>query len=112
MATAATIDRCQRCATKIRNRRTICPSCGHDLHAAPEPEPAAEAPPQQEPAPSAPAPRRAQAKAGVKMCGICMASVPEEQMVEDNGQKICPDCAENIKNKAMKKAAGGGPPKA
>jgi len=111
MATAAAVDRCQRCGTKIRNRRTICPSCGHDLYAAPEPEPGAEtAAPVQEAAPSAPTPRRAVAKAGVKMCGICMASVAEDQMVDNNGQKICPDCAENIKNKAMKKAAGG-PPK-
>jgi len=110
MATAAAIDRCQRCGTKIRNRRTVCPSCGHDLFAAPEPE-APSGAAQPEATPSAPAPRRAVAKVGVKMCGICMASVAEEQMVENNGQKICPDCADNIKNKAMKKAAGGGPPK-
>ncbi len=53
--------------------------------------------------------KKVAAKAGVKMCMICMASVPEDQMVEQDGQKICPGCAENIRNKAMKKAAGPPP---
>jgi hypothetical protein len=39
-----------------------------------------------------------------------MASTPEDQLVELDSQKICPTCAENMKNKAAKKAAGPQPP--
>jgi rRNA maturation endonuclease Nob1 len=107
---AAATERCQRCGTKIRNRRTLCPSCGHDLKAVVEP--VAEAPTaetQATPSSGVPMIKKVAAKAGVKMCGICMASVPEAEMVEANGQKVCPSCAENMKNKAMKKAASGPP---
>lgn len=105
MATAAET-RCQRCGTKLRHNRVICPSCGLDLNTGAEP-PQAEAP--AEPAPSAQR-RKVAAKAGVKICPVCMSSVPEEQIVELDGQNICGTCAENIKAKAAKKAAAPPPP--
>ena len=100
MATLA-IERCRRCGTKIRNQRQACPSCGWDLK---EPDPnqagddLAEA--------HGHVIKKVSAKANVRICAICMATVPEEQVIEQDGQKICPTCAENIKNKAMKKTAG------
>jgi hypothetical protein len=95
MATAA-IERCQRCGTILRNTRKICPCCG------PEPEPSAE-----ETEHANPGRRVVAAKAGVRICPVCMTSVPEEQMIDQDNQKICPTCAENMKNKAIRKASGG-----
>jgi hypothetical protein len=98
MAVAA-VERCKRCGTKMRNNRKVCACCAYDPS-----EPVATA---EEAQPGHI--RKVAAKAGVKMCAICMSSVPVDQMVEQDGQKICPDCAENMKNKAMKKAAGPPP---
>jgi len=100
--TTALADRCQRCGTKIRNKRTICPSCGMDLSAAKDQGASEESP-------ATPAIKKVVAKAGVKMCAICMMSVPDDQLVEQDGQKICPTCAENMKNKALRKSSS--PPK-
>ena len=94
--------RCKRCATILRNNRTVCPCCGWDMNAPAEAAAGGDAP-------SEKGPRKVAAKAGVKMCPICMSSVPEEQLIELDGQKICPTCAENMKNKAAKKAAGPPP---
>jgi RNA polymerase subunit RPABC4/transcription elongation factor Spt4 len=95
--------RCKRCSTILRNNRTVCPCCGWDLNAPVETAAAGgEAPVER-------GPRKVVAKAGVRMCPICMSSVPEEQLVEVDSQKICPTCAENMKNKAAKKAAGPPP---
>ena len=104
---ATVADRCRRCGTKMRNSRKVCPCCGYDI-TGPEPEPEKESDVER---PSAHQIRKVTAKAGVKMCAICMSSVPEGELMEQEGQKICPTCAENLKNKAMRKAAGGGPPK-
>jgi hypothetical protein len=102
-----TLERCLRCGTIMRNGRAYCPSCGWDPKAAPveEAKPAAAEANQEK------GPKKVVAKAGVKMCPICMASVPEEQMVEHETQKICPNCAENMRNKQAKKAAGPPPEK-
>lgn len=104
MAAVTVADRCKRCGTKMRNGRKVCPCCGYDPS---DTSQGAE----DEAASGGPQIRKVSAKAGVKMCAICMSSVQEDQMIEQDGQKICPDCAENMKNKAMKKAAGPPPPK-
>ncbi|HEY3324840.1 MAG TPA: hypothetical protein VGP72_30585 [Planctomycetota bacterium] len=95
-------NRCRRCGTLLRNRK-VCPCCGFDgAEGAPvtlQVSADAEA--------HAPRIREVTAKAGVKMCGICMESTPEDQLVEQDGQKICPNCAENLRNKAARKLAGG-----
>lgn len=90
-----TTDRCRRCGTKLRNR-TRCPCCGLDLSAA-------EAPAEAEEVAPAHVIKKVAAKAGVKICAICMESVPEDQVVELEGQKLCPACADNMKQKAAKK---------
>ncbi|MCW8132245.1 MAG: hypothetical protein KIS92_17995 [Planctomycetota bacterium] len=84
--------RCRRCATILRNRN-VCPSCGFDAGAAAasqivavEDEPQAQA---------APAPRRG-GKAGMKMCPVCFSSVAEAEMVDHNGQRVCPECQRNL----------------
>jgi hypothetical protein len=97
-----TITRCKRCATILRKSRTVCPCCGLDINAAEEP---AAADPAAAGAPVEKGAKKVAAKAGVKMCQVCMASVPEEQLVEQNGQKVCPTCAEGMRTKAAKKAA-------
>jgi len=99
-----TLDRCLRCGTMMRNGRAFCPSCGWDPKAPPPEEIKTEAPQEK-------GPKKVVAKAGVKMCSICMASVPEEQMIEHEGQKICPSCGENMRNKQAKKGAAPGPEK-
>jgi hypothetical protein len=93
----------------MRNSRKICPCCGYDINE-PEPEVLSETPLEAERS-SDHKIRKVTAKAGVKMCAICMSSVAEEQLIEQDGQKICPTCADSLKSKAAKKAAGGGPPK-
>lgn len=49
------------------------------------------------------------AKAGVRMCAICMTSVPEAELVDFEGQQICPQCAESVQKKAARRAGMGGP---
>jgi formylmethanofuran dehydrogenase subunit E len=58
-----------------------------------------------EEAPAGPAIRKVAAKAGVKMCSICMASVPEAELLDIEGQKMCAACAEKMKGKALRKGA-------
>lgn len=105
---ATVADRCRRCGTKMRNSRKVCPCCGYDINE-PEPEMLSEKPLDSD-KPSAHQIRKVTAKAGVKMCAICMSSVPEEQLIDQDNQKICPTCADSLKSKAAKKAAGA-PPK-
>ncbi len=81
--------RCLRCGTLLRAQRGICPCCGWEKGA---PPPAAEAP--------AESGRRG--KAGMKICTLCMASTPEAELVEMNGQKLCPTCSEAMQKKANK----------
>jgi hypothetical protein len=109
MAAPAAVERCFRCATKIRGKRTVCPSCGLDLNAPIEQDAGGQA--AAENAPSAQSIKKVAAKAGVKMCMICMQSVPEDQMIEQDGQKICPDCAESMKKKGARKPPAPPPEK-
>ena len=96
-----TLARCKRCATVLRNGRTVCPCCALDINAP------AEDPERPESKSSAPTvekgPKKVAAKAGVKMCQVCTVSTPEEQIVEVDGQKVCPTCADNMRLKAAKK---------
>ena len=102
MTSAVAVDRCRRCGTKIRKDRKVCPSCGMDLAAPPPPEPAVA--PDDGTQGGHPI-RKVAAKTGVKICAICMASVPDDQIVEQDGQLICPTCAENVRQKAARKGA-------
>jgi hypothetical protein len=104
-----TVTRCKRCGTILRNNRTVCPCCSLDIHAPEETADAGPASGEKSAVPAEKGPKKVTAKAGVKMCQICMAAVPEDQLAELNGQKICPTCAENMRNKAAKKAAAPPP---
>lgn len=104
-----TVTRCKRCATILRNNRTVCPCCSLDIHAPYEPAEVPSPGSDKAAGPADKGPKKVTAKAGVKMCQICMAAVPEEQLTEHDGQKICPTCAENMRNKAAKKAAAPPP---
>ncbi|HYG78581.1 MAG TPA: hypothetical protein VEK08_26515 [Planctomycetota bacterium] len=105
----ATTDRCLRCATKLRAPRKVCPCCGWDPSAPPEEK--SEAAGGDSGKPASHQPRRVTAKAGVKICPVCMNSVAEEQLVEQEGQRVCQSCADSLKSKAAKKAAGPPPDK-
>ena len=91
-------ERCARCATLLRNGRTICPSCGLD-QTSPDAQPAART--------GATAAPMAEAKpAAVKksICPVCMSSVRDDTLVEHERTRICPDCFERIKAKTKPKA--------
>lgn len=113
MASAATAPsvkiRCKRCATILRNSRKICPCCNLDVNAPPEVEaqPEAAKTPAAETGPKKPRP--ATAKTGMKICPICMATVPEAEMTDSNGKRVCPACAQRIL-KGPASGAGGGTP--
>jgi predicted amidophosphoribosyltransferase len=89
------VERCARCGTQLRAGRSVCPSCGLD-------QAASETQPEQisvsEPAE---APRPAPAKKTI--CPSCMTSVLESTMVDYQDGRICPECAERMKNKAQRK---------
>jgi len=106
---AAVAERCTRCGTMLRNKRLVCPCCGFEI-ARPDA-------PSSEPSPSGEGAsqsghgiKKVTAKAGVKICPICMASVPEADFVDNNGQMVCPTCDENLRKKAMRKAGLAPPP--
>jgi len=101
--TAAVAERCRRCGTVLRNNRRLCPCCGLDTAAADASAADAPAFPQEDAA-GAHRVKQVAAKAGVKLCAICMASVPEQELVEHENQQICPTCAENVRMKQMRKA--------
>ena len=105
LVATAVPDRCRRCGTKLRKNRQVCPCCGWDVASAEQPV-MGQAGAGQEEGQSAPAIRKVAARAGVRMCAICMASVPEQEIVEHEGQGICPACAEGIRKKAGRKATG------
>lgn len=112
VATSSVI-RCKRCATILRNR-TVCPSCGLEVSAAPaggsgaaKAVGAASASGAAKGVGAASASgsaksvsssvsKRNPGKVGMKMCPVCFSSVSEETLVEHNGQKICPECQMNL----------------
>ena len=104
----AIADRCTRCGTKLRNNRQVCPCCGYEL-ARPGASSSDQSASGEEAAQSAHSIKKVAAKAGVKICAICMASVPETDLVDNEGQLVCPTCDENLRRKAMRKA-GMAPP--
>ena len=104
MAVKAAAVRCKRCATMLRNGRTVCPCCALDINEPPEDPNARPASNSSTPTVEK-GPKKVAAKAGVKMCQVCMISVPEEQLVDEGGQKVCPTCSENMRTKAAKKSA-------
>jgi len=81
----------------MRNGRSVCPCCGLDINGSTEMAAA-------EDTGGSHTIRKVSAKAGVKICPVCLESVPEEQLVELDGQKLCPTCADNMRAKAAKKA--------
>jgi len=97
----ATSERCRRCATKIRTPRKVCPCCGWDPHEKTSASPDAS----DVDKPSSHPIRKVAAKAGVKICPICLSSVPEEQLVDQDNQKLCSTCAESLRNKSARKGA-------
>jgi predicted amidophosphoribosyltransferase len=105
--TTATEERCNRCGTKLRNNRQVCPCCGYELA-----RPGANSSEQSASGPDEPAHliKKVAAKAGVKICPICMASVNEADFVDHEGQQVCPTCDENLRKKAMRKAGMAPPP--
>jgi len=82
----------------------VCPCCGFDATQSALPASDQAAAPQQDDVPAAPVIKKVAARAGVRMCAICMASVPEQDLVDHEGQMICQLCAENVRKKAMRKA--------
>ncbi|MGD0093576.1 MAG: hypothetical protein ABSE73_27010 [Planctomycetota bacterium] len=94
-------DRCLRCGTKMRNNRLVCPCCGLEVAQAGQPSAA-----EQDPRPSKTI-KKVAAKAGVKICGMCLATVPEQEIVDHEGQKVCPACAENLRKKTFKRPPTG-----
>ncbi len=89
-------ERCARCATLLRNGRTVCPSCGLD-------QASAEAQPAKSDAQS-PAAEAKPPAIKKSICPVCMSSVREDALVEHERSRICPDCFERMKAKASKKA--------
>ncbi|MBI3832469.1 MAG: hypothetical protein HY291_23295 [Planctomycetes bacterium] len=118
---ASSAVRCKRCATILRNR-TVCPSCGMDISAAPASgSGAAKAVVGASGSGTAKAVSGASAsgsaravgpasasgsakgvasrnpgKMGMKMCPVCFSSVAETSLVEHNGQMVCPECLKNL----------------
>jgi len=117
--------RCIRCATLIRNSRKNCPSCDLDLTASNSApangnghsksnskvvsrvgsrvgsavNPASDS--------SARNKNRA-ARAGMKLCPVCMSSVNESEMSESSGQMVCNACAVKLKNKPARAPLAAG----
>lgn len=97
----AAAKRCLRCATILRQNRTVCPSCGTEVGAQPAPargpsaQPAAQAAPVRTSQPAAAAVRPAAAQAPAQtprkkvFCALCMKSLEPEQaraIVRDDPQ--------------------------
>jgi hypothetical protein len=98
------VTRCTRCGTRLRGSRPACPSCGKDIEAVPVGVPVGKAAPGAGPGKGP----RAPAKPGKVMCPVCFKSVPEAELIEHDGQKICTSCQELLKKKGGPPA--GGPP--
>ncbi len=100
----ALVPQCCRCGTKLRNRK-VCPCCGYDAAASEVKMPVATPISMANEHTSGRMIRKVAAKAGVKMCAICMHSTPEEELADENGHLICPACVESLRTKAARKAS-------
>jgi hypothetical protein len=92
----ATLPRCRRCGTVIRNNRTVCPGCGtslSELVQEPAPEPEQPETAVAEPPPAAPK---------KTLCQACMQSVPVDAIVDYKGSRICQQCADVLKGRLTK----------
>ncbi|GMV79830.1 MAG: hypothetical protein AMXMBFR7_10140 [Planctomycetota bacterium] len=135
----AAAKRCLRCATILRQNRSVCPSCGTEVGAQPAPARGPSAPAQAAPGrtsqPAAavrPAAAQAPAQAPRKkvFCALCMKSLEPEQaraIVRDDPQVLealgealiqqhsggnaCEECLDTFRAKAQRqKAAAAGAP--
>lgn len=86
--------RCLRCGTLMRGLREICPCCGWEKANAGAPAVAA-------PVES----RRGSSKTGMKICPLCLSTVPEAELSDVGGQKLCAVCSEAMLKKANKASA-------
>jgi hypothetical protein len=114
MASAATAPsvktRCKRCATILRNSRKICPCCNLDVNAPEVDQAQAEVAKTPAEEPGQKKPRAATAKTGVKICPICMATVPEAEMIDHQGKRVCPACAQRVQKLPGSGGGVGGAP--
>ncbi|HYG74874.1 MAG TPA: hypothetical protein VEK08_07720 [Planctomycetota bacterium] len=84
--------RCKRCATILRNRK-VCPCCSWDSTA-----PAETPDVSVEKSGAAAKPERQRApRPSMKLCPVCVSSIPEAELVEVEGQRVCAACAEHLK---------------
>lgn len=138
-ALQAAAKRCLRCATILRQNRTVCPSCGTEVGAQPEPARGPSAPAQaapvrtSQPAAAAVRPAAAQAPAQAPrkkvFCALCMKSLESDQaraIVRDDPQVLealgealiqqhgggnaCEECLETFRAKAQRQKAAAGAP--
>ena len=93
------VERCARCGTLLRAGRSICPSCGMDQNAAPEPIALAAA------APETATPDTGPASFKKAICPACMTSVREDTMLVFEKTRMCPSCHERMKGKQDRKKA-------
>lgn len=91
------VERCARCGTLLRGGRQVCPSCGLD-------QAAMDAPPPEAAAASA-VMESGQSPSKKVICPACMMSVPANTLTEFGGQKLCPNCFDQMKAKHERKKA-------
>lgn len=83
------VKRCLRCGTAIR-KRVVCPSCGYEVL----------------PDSDGPTPGVTSTQGPMKMCAICMESVPEHELMAFAGQEVCADCFESVSGEEAPLEAG------
>ena len=87
-----TAPRCLRCATPLRNARTVCPSCGMTVGntvSTPEDD----------------APVQKSTRRSMCICPVCSKSILTGEVVEFDGQQLCATCAESLRAKAQRRQA-------
>jgi len=78
--------RCLRCATPLRNARTVCPSCGMAV---------GEIAPLEDP-------KKAKRRS-MRICPVCTKTILTGEVIEFNGQDLCVSCAESLRAKAQRR---------
>lgn len=80
--------RCLRCATLLRNARTVCPSCGMAVGDTTDgSEPSSKKP----------------ARRSMRICPVCSKSILVGEVVEFDKQELCATCAESLRAKAQRR---------